>query len=516
MPKLKPMTETEVVAAAESTLASKKDKKKAAKLLGAAGIKVEPKKTGEKKTEIVYPDVKGTIRDSEHPDGSITADVAKALLGWETVAKGGGESLLTDHEGNSIRCTNNMTNRPFGLGDCERLVQEILRKRWSGPSGNGKTVNGEIVIVGKTGTIISGQHRLIATVLAEQLWRKTPDKYPQWITEPVLETFLALGIDESDEVVNTVDTGKGRSLADVIFRSEYFRDLSTGDRKTCARACEHAVRLLWERTGVENAFDIYRTHAEALAVLDNHRKLCECIRHVTTENVENKIGKLIPLGYASALMYLMMTSKTDPKAYYEADVRDESLLDFSEEDAASEFWVNVAQGQGKFKHLHDAFVELSIEAGDSGLSRNERQALIIKAWLAGDSLKRSALDLEYHVDKEDGTKRLAECPTVGGIDRGEVGDDETIIADEGGETPAEETPTKKSKKSVPLPKDGDEVWVNEGKDKEAWKGKLLSTRQGANGKTVAVVEYHTGKKVSKFECDFEWLSLSNPRPTAVA
>lgn len=505
MPAMK--TTTAAVAATESTLSSKKDKKKAAKLLGAAGIKVEPK-VKERKTEIVYPDVKGTIRDSEHPDGSITADVAKALLGWEVVSKGGGESLLTDHEGNSIRCTNNMTNRPFGLGDCERLVQEILRKRWSGPSGNGKTVNGEIVIVGKTGTIISGQHRLIATVLAEQLWRKTPDKYPEWGTEPVLETFLALGIDESDEVVNTVDTGKGRSLADVIFRSEYFRDLSAGDRKTCARACEHAVRLLWERTGVENAFDIYRTHAEALAVLDNHRKLCECIRHITTENVENKIGKLIPLGYASALMYLMMTSKTDPKAYYEADVRDESLLDFSEEDAASAFWVNVAQGQGKFKHLHDVFMELAIEAGDAGLSRNERQALIVKAWLAGDSLKRSALDLEYHVDKEDGTKRLAECPTVGGIDRGEVGDDETILADEDeGKDHAEETPAKKSKKNIKLPKDGDEVFVNEGKDKEPWKGKLVSTRVAGN-KTVAVVEYHNGKRQTQFECDFEWLSVA--------
>ena len=511
MPK---MTTTAAVAATESTLASKKDKKKAARVLGAAGIKTEPK-TKEKNTEVVYPDVKGTIRDSEHPDGSITADVAKALLGWETVTKGGGESLLTDHEGNSIRCTNNMTNRPFGMGDCERLVQEILRRRWSGPSGNGKTVNGEIVIVGKTGTIISGQHRLIAVVLAKQLWEKEKDKY-DWKTEPVLETFLALGIDESDEVVNTVDTGKGRSLADVIFRSEYFRDLGASDRKTCARAAEHAVRLLWDRTGVENAFDIYRTHAEALAVLDNHRRLIDCIRHVTTENVENKIGKLLPLGNAAALMYLMMTSKTDPKAYYEAEVRDESLLDFSEEDAASEFWVNVAQGQGRFKHLHDAYTDMMIAAGDNGLSQNERRALVVKAWLAGDKLTRSSLELVYHVDKEDGTKKLEENPTVGGIDKGTTPDDVTILADEDDpDAETEETPTKKSKKHVKLAKNGDVVWVNE-KGHDPWQGKMLNTRQSPGGKTIAKIEFEMGGKKKIAELDFEILSLERPAVKASA
>lgn len=502
-----PMSTSGAESIVQSTVASKKDKRKAARLLGAAGIKVEPK-TAEKSGDVVYPEVRGTIRDVDHPDGPITSETAKALLGWEIITKGGGESLLTDYEGNLICCKNNMTNRPFGMGDCERLVQEILRKRWSGPSGNGKTVNGEIIIVGKTGTIISGQHRLIAIVLAVQSWAKDPSRYPQWETEPVLETFLALGIDESDEVVNTVDTGKGRSLADVIFRSEYFRDLNSSDRKTCARAAEHAVRLLWDRTGVENAYDIYRTHAEALAVLDNHRKLVDCIRHVTTENVENKIGKLLPIGNAAALMYLMMTSKTDPKRYYEADIRDESLLDFSEEEAAETFWVNVAQGTGRFKHLHDAYTDLMIAAGESGLSQNERRALVVKAWLAGEKLTRSSLELKYHIDKEDGTRRLEENPTVGGIDRGVTPEDVTILADEV-EPDSEKDTSVRPKKHGKLPKDGDVVWVNE-KGHDPWQGKMLSTRQSPSGKTIAKVEFEMAGKKKIVELDFEILSLEKP------
>lgn len=508
MPKLK----TE---AAESTLtstvASKKDKKKAERQLRAAGIDPAKKSPPKKSGEVVYPEVRGCIRDKDHPDGPITEDDAKLLLGWEVVSKGGGEYLLTDHEENQVRCTNNQTNRPFGMSDAEKYEQEILRKRWCGPSGNGGTVNGETLIVGKTGTIISGQHRLIALVLACQTWRKDKEAYPEWETAPVLETFLALGIDESDKVVNTVETGRSRSGADILFRSEYFADLDVSARKTCSRACEHAVRLLWDRTGVETAFDIYRTTSEILAIVQHHRKLVDCVRHVVTENVENKIGNLIPLGNAAALCYLMATSKTDPKAYYETADRDESLLDFSEWDAAQEFWVNVAQGQGKFKCLHDVAHEMRLEAGDAGLSLDEKRALIVKAWNAGKDLTPSALKLSYHVDEEDGTRTLEECPTVGGIDRGDDAGDETILNDEEvAEVEQEDGGKKSSKKQRRWPKDGDEVWIDEGKDKELWKGKLLSTRQGPNGKTVAKVEFFNGKKMSVFECDFNWLHLDKP------
>lgn len=454
--------------------------------------------------EAVYPDLSGDFRVG---DSALTADEAKTFLGWEIVPKGGGESLLVDKLDNQIRCNNNGNNRPFNQHWAETLAQEILRKRWQ--------TNGETVIIGEYGSVLSGQHRLIGLVLAVQGWEADKDKYHEWADEPTMETMLAVGVKEDDATVNTIDTGRPRSLTDVIFRSEYFKGMSSTDRKACSRCCEHAVRLIWDRTGVADAFNLTRTHAEALDMLNRHLRLLECVKHIYTENVQSSISQVLSVGYAAAVCYLMATSDSDPQKYYEADVRDESLLDFSKLEDSQEFWINVAQG--KFPALTSTLASMINAGGEGGITIRERLALIVNAWNCGSKVTTSGLALKYHTD-DDGIKTLTSMPTVGGIDKGEIPDDVVILGDEEDESDdvAEHVKKKVSAKKVKpakaekrLPTDGDEVWVLPTRKGEvAWFGTLVSTKKGLDGKTVASVRFQ--KKNRNYDVAYESLSLEEP------
>ena len=478
-------------ALAQNTAASNKDRRKAQKRLD----KSSPKKSG----DVIYSEFSGSLKSG---DDALTGDDAKKLLGWTVQPKEDGETLTFDGASKPVKCVNNTTNRPFVSSWADTLAQEILRGRWR--------ANGETIIIGKRGAVLSGQHRLIALIRAVELWNADRDKYPFWKTEPTIDTVLSTGVEEEDVVVNTIDTGKTRSLSDVIFRSDYFGEVSNADRKALARVAESAVRLFWDRTGVGDAYDISRTHAESLDLLDRHRKLVTYAKHLYQENAGNKIGRLIPVGTATALCYFMATSKTDPKSYYETDVRIESNLDFSEEDAANTFWVEIAKDKSRLNVVLEVLAEMHDQGGDAGVSFSERLALTIKAWNAGDAVKAANLRLEYHKD-EDGIKHLAEFPLVGGIDRGVDGDDEVILGDEDEESEEVAEPKAKgkaTKKSTRMPKDGDEVWVIPSKaSEEPWFGTLMSTRQSL-GKTIASVRFQTNGK--KYDVDYESLSLDKP------
>jgi hypothetical protein len=202
-------------------------------------------------------------------DKAITVEYAKKLLGWtveDDKEKFNANYLLKDFSGKKVRCSNNVTNRPLYMAVVKVLIQEILRKRWR--------LNGESLIIGSTGLILNGQHTLIALILAGQQWEKDPEACDQWTTEPTIDKAIVFGIDESDMTVNTMDTCKPRSLADVIYRSEFFSGIKAGDRQACARIADYAVRILWHRTGAGlDAFAPRRTHAESLDFIARHPRL---------------------------------------------------------------------------------------------------------------------------------------------------------------------------------------------------------------------------------------------------
>lgn len=436
-------------------------------------------------SEKVYPKISSKLCIGEK---ALTATQAKKLLGW-TEEKGDkfSEWLLLDYHKQKIQCYNNLSNRPLYRTNVLNLKQEILNGRWE--------FNGETIIIGEDGTILNGQHQLIALVLAFQEWEDTDDKWQEfWPTAPTLDKLLVTGVSEKDSVVNTMDTCKPRTLSDVIFRSPFFAKLPAKERRQASSQMEYALRTIWHRTGASlDAFAPRKTHAEFLALLEKHPRLVEAVTHTYEEDGDDKrIRRFLSPGYAAGLLYLMGTSSS----------ADETELDFSNWETACDFFVCLAGDDPKFSAVKTAFTKL---LNTTGASINERMALIVKAWLSflsGKPITEATLKLKYNKAKEDGElPELAELPVVGGLDFGEPTADKAELENAKVDPTPEEitqrakkervkrakkpTPTKKKsvkKKSVKKKKKktakrfslerGKIVWVD-GSDEEPWKGKIV-------------------------------------------
>ena len=368
---------------------------------------------------VVNPDVKSFKKWGNDP---MTAAYAMQCLGWQAESDNGKSFgvryLFKDLHGVKIRCYHNDTNRPLTWMNVEMLMQEILRRRWSGPNGNGKTINGETIIIGKTGRILNGQHTLIALVLARQEWLRNRDKWEEfWPTEPVMDKLVVVGIDEDDDTVNTMDTARPRSLADVLYRSEYFAAKSPNVRLRVSRALQFSVKLLWDRTGAKyDGYTPLRTISESVGFLNRHPSVVRAVEHIHELDARDKrVARYITVGYASALMYLQAAAMSDPDKYAGVTMPSEQELDLGLWDVACEFWGLIAERHAGVKYLVEA-VGRAIEAGHT--APPVKMALIIKAWnlFSNDQpITAKGLELEFKPN-EYGVPVLQEFPTVGGID----------------------------------------------------------------------------------------------------
>lgn len=363
---------------------------------------------------------------------AMTVEKAKEILGWveEGEAKFGTDSLLTDRNGRKIRCLHNADNRPFYEGDCEKLIQEHMNKRWK--------LNGEALIISRTGRVLSGQHRGISLILGEQD-RTSEKKKERWLeaghTEPLtMETFVNYGISDDDAVINTVDTGKTRTLTDVLYRSHHFQDLKPSARKTVARVTDHAVRQLWNRTGARNdPFAPKRTHAEAMDFIDRHPHIVKAVKHIVQEYGDGDRRKVnaafMSPGYAAALLYLMAATKTDGSVYRGEHPRSEKSIDLSLWDKACEFWMLLASANPALLEIRHAIARLvDAEDGSGGANLAERIGTLVKAWpffAMDEKFTEKDLHLESRPD-DDGIRRLVEHPVLEGLD---VGDQDAESAD---------------------------------------------------------------------------------------
>lgn len=373
---------------------------------------------------VKYERVKSVVYDQDNP---LTAEEAKRLLGWEAeteAAPFGAKYLLRDEQGTKVRCTNNVGNRPFNPSIARLWRSEILQGHWK--------LNGESLIIGHTGTTISAQHRLIGLILAVQQWEREPERYPFWQTDPVMHTVLVQGIDESDAVVNTIDTGIPRSLGDVIYRSGMFSDLNQHGCRVCSRMASYAIRLLRHRTGASlTAFNPHPSHADSLDFLERHDRLLECVRHIYEEDgdKDRKVAKYLGPGYASGLLYLMATSSTSSESaanYYRASDRHGGMLDWDRWNQASDYWVNLAAGGDETSAVRHVLGDMLREGSVSNAERWAVVALGWIGWVEGERVTPDLLVLEY--EEQDGLRRLAEHPSVGGIDLGDPRKaDETLI-----------------------------------------------------------------------------------------
>lgn len=364
---------------------------------------------------------KVTVRLCQGSD-AIDVDGAKKLLGWTEESenvKFGNDFLLKDTNDVKVRCLNNVRNRPLYMAFVQRIIQELLKGRWR--------LNGETIIIGRTGLVLNGQHRLVALILANQLWTAKQGQYQSWCPKaPTLEQVLVFGIAEEDATVNTMDTCKPRSLADVLYRSEHFAKLSGKDRRLAARTTDYAVQLLWDRTGAGlEAYSKFRTHAESLDFVHRHPKLLEAVQHISEENGDdNRLSRLISPGAAAGLLYLMGSArservKDDDTGYANMETPTEKALDWSLWDKACDFWVKVADGHKDVAAIRQALAACSDDEGH-GLNLKARCAIMVNAWNAwsnGKSVTVANTTLKFEED-DMGARVLADVPTVGGIDLG--------------------------------------------------------------------------------------------------
>lgn len=340
-------------------------------------------------------------------DDPVTVEKAKTLLGWEEEVNNnfGGDFLLTDLRGVRIRCTNNVTNRPFYMSLSLMYAKEMLEGKWK--------LNGEPVTIDDNTQIISGQHRLIAVVLADQMRVMdlteglVPFKWDGGVTFP---TVLVAGIDSSDETVNTVDCGKKRSTGDALYRTEMFASLPKKDRKPVALMAGRALRVMWDRAGVNKDYTPLRSHTESIAFVTRHQSLVKACNHVYTEDGSKRLSSLVNTGVAAGLLYLFGVSASDPETYHGEAPLTEDNLDLSLWGEAEKFFSLIAQSGGSsMNHLRKAMLA-AVEDSFAGKCNWEAEAsnLLCKAW----NVYRSGKPVtEFTLKKCDSLE-------VGGIDMG--------------------------------------------------------------------------------------------------
>lgn len=364
----------------------------------------------------LYPDV--SVRICKGKD-ALTISEAKELLGWESetdTIKFGEDFLLQDVEKRKVRCLNNTKNRPLNIEWCQTLAQDILNGNWK--------MNLETIIIGRSGQVLSGQHRLVALVLAHQTWaaKSCPPKWKsRWKDGPFMETLVAFGANEDDAHTQTLDNVRPRTLADTLYTSTLFKTWKPYDKKTVVRVTDQCVRLLWDRTGMsEDQYSSKMTNTEAYEFLSRHLKVLEAVKHVYTENNKGSIQQAIPMGHASGLMYLMAASSDSRDLYAEKSPPEESVLSFEEWSAAARFWIAF----GISRQFSDVRRILMLkDENDGRLQAIAKIGVVIKAWQFWTSSSSSTADVipadavaVEHAEDAKGNKTVKEFPTLGGID----------------------------------------------------------------------------------------------------
>lgn len=407
-------------------------------------VKKPAKKT--KKKDVLYPRMFAVVHDGgEGNEAPVTVEQMKDLFGWEEETedvKFGPDFLLIDKTGKKVRCKHNDLNRPFQMSWATTLAYAHLNRDWE--------CNGESMIIGENGRVLSAQHRGIGLVLAEQIRQQDPETWKhKWKGPVTMKTVIVYGVSEDPKVTRTLDNVRPRSLSDVLFCDPtMFGKVGEEKRKVLTKAMEHAVSLLWRRSGMADSYFITkRTHSAAIDFIERHRRLVEAVAKVhELYSVNHRYySRLIGLGTAAGLLYLMGCSASDGIAYRSQNPRHEGDLDWSNWDAAVEFWNLFCKAEAgeddqdgsRLQVLRDVLANM----GDDTPAASRPLAKIAAVLYAWDAIKD-----DEEVEKEDiqptyqedanGFPKLQDFPAVGGIDMGE---EQTIRDDE--DNPTEDEPT---------------------------------------------------------------------------
>lgn len=338
--------------------------------------------------------------------------------------------------GEKVICWNNANNRPYDGDWGEAISEMVLAGQWAGPfTVSGETVNGETIRISRYGRVLSGQHQMTGAKLASEKLaaarangtdHPNAPRYPTWRShgDVFIETIIIKGMSEDARILMTVDYVKPRSVADMFYTSNIYKNASPSDRKDYCKVLSNAVDMLWTRTGTLG----YKTHPEVAAFLERHKRLLKCTEHIFDENGHSKgtgrrITKLrLSPGQCAAIMFLQGSAgpKTDGDFYRNETPPSEKNLDWSLYEKAEEFWTLLA-GSRDFQIVRDALHRLADSTTLSEENRKENQieglggrgpeklAILAKAWErwlewngkgalfdADDLLPNGALCLSYN------------------------------------------------------------------------------------------------------------------------
>lgn len=361
---------------------------------------------------------------------AMTVQQSKDLLDWTEVASTD-EWQFRDRHGKYIFCANNTTNREIVWKEVEKLVQVHLTRRYR--------FNGEDILIGRYGRVLNGQKSMIAHVLAEQdrlIDLEGPRKWVRYWQGPItMEKGVKLGIDESDEVVDTLDTAQPRTMNDAMYRSEYLRHMPSKLRSAASKISGYAVKLVWSRTGAgPAAFAPFATHDTLAEFLGRHPNIVKAIKWVAEENeakVEfpnadgktrrrGKVELIIETSRAAALLYLMGMSATVSDVYrYAQPDPSEEAADDSRWDQAEDFWSGLVGGSPDLEPVRVALGLLVDEETGRPPSADEKITVLWKAWqrfVKKKPIVGALLKPRYTRRAENEPKTLVNEWDFGGID----------------------------------------------------------------------------------------------------
>ena len=214
----------------------------------------------------------------------------------------------------------NGSNRPHSKALSKLYAADMLRAEWK--------TNGEPLIFGidEEGNehLISGQHRLHALLLAHE----AVDKGETWgAAQLEWDGVIVTGV--SMDTADSVDNGKSRSHADVLYRDPWLDDVigEWGDtaarRKTFAKVLAGAARQVWLMQGGATVSSAPKfIMSEMLGFLQvYHPELPKAVTSVLNANAGdggNK-GLKMSLAHTAAVMYAACCVEAEDGDHYTID-----------------------------------------------------------------------------------------------------------------------------------------------------------------------------------------------------
>lgn len=424
----------------------------------------------------------------------IGIDEAKAILGWRAAKKNEKGIRIQGPDGiEEVVLSNNVSNRPLSVNLAKQYADMMFKQEWAGQKKSpAKTSNGETFSIDKKGHIVSCAHRCLAIVIAEyqrQRWMKMDrkdDLKDYGITGPIkIKAIVITGVDGN--AADTADTGKSRTLGDVLFRRDEMngKEMPESAKKLLSKELAHALRLVWLRiNGLRVARGPKLHTPEAIAFLEEHPLLHDALLHVYEENGGNgadgrKVTNFVTLGYAAANLYLAGYMHSD------RDKLETKDLDMTRKPKgwakAEEFWTLFAQDlhqkDNPIKSLHKILGDNRLS--EQKLDRDALCTLITRAymsWIGETDNWGTTRALKGKLFSKVEDKEVLNFERFGGFDL-----DRDVLRDRG--YLAEEEVKRVASSTWKV---GELAWVDQEDGVDPWFGRI--DEFSIDGKSAAVTE----------------------------